>query len=185
MSRYFFPIFLILLAFVVYQFYVRPLYAQVERQLAKEIELKTALTEADTAHAQLDKIDKSFKAFPLDATKKLDEIFPETIDPIRLLIDTTAFLQRNGFPPRRLSVSTAFGESKSSGAYQMHNISFAITATYDTFREFLHVLEGSLALRDLTSVSFTAGTSLGNDPSSRPEFAVHEYNILLTSYSLR
>ena len=69
MSRYIFPIFLVLLALAIAQFYIRPLYAETQHQLIKETEVSTALAEADTARAQLDKIAENYKSFPPDANE--------------------------------------------------------------------------------------------------------------------
>jgi len=184
MIRYIAPTLLLLLAVAINGFYIQPLYGDILSARVKEAEVKKALTEVETAQAKLDEITRRYENFPLDADMKLAEIFPEQIDPIRLLIDTTAFLEQNGFPVRSVAVS---GSSEVGGdqPYRTHAISFSLTASYDTFKGFLHTLEKSLALRDLATVSFASGASADAGGNARAESTVHDYTVQITSYSLR
>lgn len=185
MTRFILPALITLLAVLVYGFYAHPLYVEVQDQRMNEAELKAALVEADTARAQLDAIAKRYEGFPPDATEKLAEILPEKIDPIRLLIETTTFLERNGFPAKGLTISVDQKNTESNMPYRTHDITFSISASYDSFRQFLHILERSLALRDLSAISFTSAPVAASDTSVGPELAVHEYNIRVVGYSLQ
>lgn len=191
MTRYIFPIFILLVAIATYGLYIQPLYGEIGRSLAKEVEVKAALVEADTAQAKLDEITRRYESFPKDAEKRLSQILPESVDPIRLLIDTTAFLERNGFSAKSLKVSESTG--KIGGVtpvapYKTHIITFTLSASYDTFREFLRELEASLALRDTVEVSFVALPSSyagsGASVPGRPELAINDYTVRVVGYSL-
>jgi hypothetical protein len=186
MTRYIAPILLLLLAVAINGFYIQPLYKDILAARAKEVEVNRALSEVETAQAKLDEITKRYESFPTDADAKLAQIFPEKIDPIRLLIDTTAFLEKNGFSAKGITVSDGFGASEGGGQpYRAHAISFTLTASYETFKGFLHVLEGSLALRDLSTLSFSSGASVDASGKIRPDSALHDYAVQVTSYSLR
>lgn len=185
MNRFLYPTILIVLAVAVYLLYTKPLYAELKRGLAKEVEVKAALVEADKAREQLDAIRERYESFPPDANERLDQLLPEKIDPIRLLIDSTAFLERNGFSADSLSIAYGGGEGKDDNApYRTHMISFSIAASYDTFREFLRVLERSLVLRDTSSVSFTTSLGIAGVRTARPELQIHTYNLQIIGYSL-
>lgn len=186
-NRYIFPIFIVLLAIATYQFYIRPLNEEIKAALLKEADVKAALVETDTAQATLDEIAKRYESFPSDAVDRLSEIIPEKVDPIRFLIDTTAFLERKGFPAKSLVVDPVGGESGEGvpvAPYQKHFVTFTISASYDTFREFLHALETSLMFRDPVNVSFTSSPAVGANEGGNPEFAIHDYVVRITSYSL-
>jgi len=183
MSRYIFPTLLILISMAIYAFYISPLYLAVQRNAVRDTDVKVALVEADTAQTQLDEITKRFESFPPDANITLSQIIPENVDPIRLLIETTAFLERNGFPSNSVRVSLDSGSNTKGAPYQTYSISFSISASYDTFREFLHTLESSLVLRDMSSVSFSASAA-SSGGSTRPELAIHQYFINVRGYSL-
>ncbi|MEK7118081.1 MAG: hypothetical protein AAB869_00540 [Patescibacteria group bacterium] len=191
MTRYIFPIFILIIAIATYELYIQPLYGEIGRSLAKEVEVRAALVEVDTAQAKLDEITRRYESFPKDANERLSQIIPESVDPIRLLIDTTAFIERNGFSAKSLKVSENTG--KIGGAtpvapYQTHVITFTLSASYDTFREFLRELEASLALRDVVDVSFVVvpSSSAGGEASvgERPELLIHDYTVRIVSYSL-
>lgn len=186
MRRLLYPTLLLVLATAVYLLYTKPLYRELEEQFAKEAEVKAALLEADKAQAKLDEIKARYESFPPDADSRLNQLLPVTIDPIRLLIDSTAFLERNGFSAESLNVSGGGeGGEKTDGPFRTHSVSFSISASYDTFREFLHTLESSLVLRDTSTVSFTASPGTSSTPSARPELAIHTYNLQIVGYSLR
>ena len=183
MSRYTFPVILILLAVAVYGVYVDPLYSAIQRDLVKESEVKAALVESDQAKKKLDEITRRYENFPADADQKLSEIIPEKIDRIRLLIEPTTFLEENGFPAESIVVASGPADTKDA-PYRTHSITFSISASYDTFREFLHVLESSLVLRDMAMVSFDVAPTVSLGGSAKPELAIHKYNIKIIGYSL-
>lgn len=184
MTRYIFPVLLILLALAINSVSIQPLYAEILQVRAQSAEVKQALIETETARAKLNEITKRYESFPPDADEKLAEIFPEKIDPIRLLIDTKAFLERNGFPVKSLAVGETLGANSDDAPYRTHQITFSLSASYDSFRGFLHALEESLALRDLATISFTAAPGAKEYANVRPELTIHDYTITLTSYSL-
>ncbi len=184
MKRFLYPTVLILLAMAVYILYTEPLYVKLKQQLAKETEVKAAIVEAEEAQTKLAEIKRRYESFPPDADAKLAQILPERIDPIKLLIDASTFLERNGYSAKSLSIE--YDDSKSgSSPIRKHKISFSISASYDMFREFLRALESSLVLRDTSVVSFTVADPSGRQIVSRSEHAIHTYNILITGYSLR
>ncbi|MDO8521648.1 MAG: hypothetical protein Q7S52_06045 [bacterium] len=185
MNRFLYPTLLILLAMALYLLYTKPLYIELHGQLAKEAEVKAALVEADKAQEQLDEIRKRYESFPSDANERLNQLLPERIDPIRLLIDSTAFLERNGFSAESLVITTDDGTDNDVAPYRTHTISFPISASYDTFREFLRLLEQSLVLRDTSSVSFTTAVETTGARVARPELLIHNYNLQIIGYSLR
>lgn len=183
MTKFIFPTLLIILGMLIYGMYTAPLREEIKKQLARETEVRAALADAEKAHEQLDAIAKRYENFPPDAERKLGQILPSHIDPIRLLIDTTEFLERNGFSSESVSIADTGGggSNKNTSSYREHRISFSVSATYDTFRKFLRTIESSMALRDTSTLSFTTG-----DPDNdSPALAVHTYNIQVVGYSLR
>jgi len=183
MKRFLFPVLLIMLAIAVYILYTDSLYAELKYQLAKEVEVKAAVVEAEKAQVKLEEIKRRYESLPPDADEKLAQLLPETVDPIKLLIDASAFLERNGYSAKTVRVS--YDDAAGGGSYRKHKISFSISASYDMFREFLHELESSLMLRDTSRVSFTVVDSLGRQVYSRPEHVIHTYNVEIIGYSLR
>ncbi|OGZ07980.1 MAG: hypothetical protein A3C13_03205 [Candidatus Lloydbacteria bacterium RIFCSPHIGHO2_02_FULL_50_11] len=187
-TRYILPILILLLAVTTYKLGIEPLYEDIHVALVKEAEVKAALVEADAAQERLNEIAKRYESFPPDAEQRLSEIIPEKVDPIRLLAETTVFLERNGFSAKSLAVSTddnGSGEGGNTGGlYRTYLISFTIPASYDIFRTFLRTLEDSLALRDSADVSFGA-TSISGTRGRSPELYLYDYNVQIVGYSLR
>ena len=185
MSRYLFPIFLVLISAGMYVLYIKPLYVDIQRNFAEEAEVNAALVQADSAQAQLDAIKKRYESFPPDANEKLTQLIPEKIDPIRLVIDVSTFLERNGFPSESVALLPGSGGNSEDAPYQVYTTTFTVSASYDTFREFLHALESSLALRDASTVTFDIrANSASSVGSTKPELAIHDYHVEVRSYSL-
>lgn len=185
MTRYLFPIFLIITSVAMYGLYIKPLYVDIQRNFAKKADVNAALVQADSAQEQLNAIKARYESFPSDADFKLSQLIPETIDPIRLVIDVSTFLERNGFPAQSVALLPGSGGNTDDAPYQAHTVTFTIAASYDTFREFLHTLESSLALRDASTVTFdVAANSATSIRSTKPELVIHDYHVEIRSYSL-
>ncbi len=187
MSRYIIPIFLTIIASAMYVVYLDATYQQIQVQLAKEQELLTYLADAKDARDKLDKIAAEYEAFPANADERLNVMLPDTIDPVKLIVDVNDVVEKHGMIAKNPSVSMESEDPKNPGKYRKSTISFGVSATYPGFRTFLRALESSLALRDFSDVSFTANASAsGAGPAQvRPEFVVYEYTVIVSSYSLK
>jgi hypothetical protein len=170
-----------------YEFSIQPLFGEIDTLLVKEEEIKAAIVQADAAEERLATLKRRYESLPPDADLRLSEIIPETVDPIRFLIDKKAFLDKTGFAVKALSVSANAVSSTESNpdGYQSHTATFTLSGTYDVFRNFLRTLESSLVLSDPTNISFTTAPTVGTIVGGKPELATHDYIIQVTGYSLR
>jgi Tfp pilus assembly protein PilO len=113
-----------------------------------------------------------------DQEARLKQFLPDSVDNVRLLIDLDAIAAELG-----LSVgNTAFNsggegdsdrtETTDEGLYETITLSFSFVSNYDDFKSFLRLLQQSLRLIDVTSI--TVQTS--NDPEfSTYKFVVNTY----------
>ena len=174
-----------ILSGTMYVLYVDPSYKDIKQQLAKEVEINGYLEQAKEARGKLDDLESQYKAFPVDADKKLNILLPERIDSLKLIIDVNTVAKRHGLEVVAPVVSSSTVNPKNPEKYIKYTLKFKVTSTYSIFHEFLKDIQKSLALRDFSNVTFTSGVEkdiTGSAP--KPEFAIFDYQVELTSYAL-
>ncbi len=187
MNRYITPLIIVTVALSVYVLFINQKYKDIQQQLVKVQELEVNLEDAKKAREKLEQIALSYSAFPLDADQKLNVLLPNRIDSVKLIVDVESVANRHGLMLASPSVTDGVLAPNSTDKYVKHNISFKVSSTYPLFREFIADIEKSLALRDFSGVSFISTVTAENQSVSnvRPEFTIFDYQVELTSYSLR
>jgi Tfp pilus assembly protein PilO len=188
-NRYLTPMLVVVTALAVYFLYIDTAYTEVSQKLAAEKVIAVYLADAQQARSKLDKIIADYEAFPPSADARLRVLLPDTVDMIRLIIDVNAVAEKNGLTLGAPTASVGVPNPEQPGAYVSHTIRFELVATYPAFRIFLHDLQSSLAIRDFASISFKSPNQKdaadGEKVVRNPEFDPYEYDIELTTYSLR
>lgn len=185
MNRYAIPLFLMIISSAIFARYILPSYQDIKQQLAKEEEIKGYLVQAKEAQGKLDELKSQYKAFPVDADKKLNVLLPDSIDPLKLVIDVNNVAKRHGLEIISPAVARDAENPKSTVRFAKYTLKFKVTSTYPVFYELLADIQKSLALRDFSGVSFTAAPGPETASTvSRPEIALLDYQVELTSYAL-
>lgn len=184
MNRYIIPILLVILSASVYVLVIDPTYADIRRQQAKEIELDNSIADAKQANVKLAKIKEAYAAFPAGSEQALSTILPDKIDAIKFIIEMEAVARIHGLVLKGPSAIVADSDKSNSSKYDENHITFSVAAPYTVFQEFLRDIQDSLALREMTSISFSADEADLNAKYQRPESIVYTYNVSITSYSL-
>lgn len=182
MNRYLVPVIFSLLTVGIYVLSIDPLWNDIQQKLVREEQLMKTLADAKTAQEKIDMLKAEYESFPQGADEDLRVLLPDSINPTRLIIDLEAVVNRRGLVMRGPAVSSAEATVNGSSV-AAHKFTFNVKAPYLVFRELLRDLEVSLALRDMSTISFsTSGadaTQTGN-----PDYFVHTYNVSFTTYSL-
>ena len=184
MNRYIIPILLVILSASVYVMVIDPTYADIRQQQAKEAELVNFLADAKQANAKLAKIKESYAAFPSGSEQALSTILPDKLDPIRFIIEVEAVARIHGLYLKGPHAEPSGDTGANASKYTEDKLTFSVSAPYPIFHEFLKDIQDSLALRDMTNVSFTADPTSGDTKNQRPDSVVYNYNVSLMSYSL-
>jgi hypothetical protein len=147
------------------------------------------LADAGKASDEIKAISDQHEKFPVDGPRRLAVLLPSSFDPIRTLIDLNALALRHGISVRTPSVSsndtqsTTAAPSTEKGKVVAHTVSFTTTATLKVFREFVTDIEHSLALRDISKISFSRSGTGDSGTSVNPELSVYDFTIVYTMYS--
>lgn len=184
MIRYVAPVIFLLLSVAVYLAYIDPMYIETKKILAREQELIGYIADAETAQAKIDALKTQYAAFPPGSDRALHVLLPDSIDSTRLIVDMDAVISRFGLVMKSPGVIVEPFDAETN--LVKHRVSFSVTAPYPVFRNFLHDLESSLALRDMGSITFTTGGASREEGSAvlHGPLAAHEYMLNITTYSL-
>lgn len=159
------------LATVLVVFYAYPTYENVGKLRERVVLLTSYAEKATTAQTKIDDLEKRYKMFPDGANERMNTMLPEKIDDIRLTMDITDLAAAHGLSLANPSIKKLASDKGS--AVQQHMVSFTIEAPYTTFRRFLKDLEYWLQLRDITSLSLTAGEDANSPMQIRMDFITY------------
>jgi hypothetical protein len=180
LSRYIAPVMFLLLSVAIYLSYIDPTYVEAQKALARERVLVGYINDAKTAQSRIDDLKAQYAEFPAGSDRALHTLIPDSIDPTRLVVDMDAVIGKLGLVMKSPGVTIEKGADESS--LDKYYVNFSVSAPYSVFRNFLHDLEASLALRDMGSISFAAA-GIGSNELTGVN-AVHTYNLTVTTYSL-
>ncbi|HVZ75821.1 MAG TPA: type 4a pilus biogenesis protein PilO [Candidatus Paceibacterota bacterium] len=117
----------------------------------------------------------AFNTFSADEKSKLEDVLPDNVDNIHLIIDINNIAARHGLSLKDVQLGTISGSSGASTALTAGNagdlvgsvtLGFAVNASYDDFLAFLQDLEHSLRIIDVEKIDFTADPKGGNNDYS-------------------
>ncbi len=185
MKRFLAPIFFMLIASGIYVLYIDSVYGQIQISLAKKDAIEKSIVDASDAKQKIERLAAVESSFPPDYEVKLRTLLPDSIDPTRLVVEVNAMALRDGLHITTPTISRIENTKKSPLPYVKHTITFTVRAPYAGFRSYLRDLEGSLSLRDVSSLSFVSqekDTDLTQYRS--PELVPHDYIVTLITYSL-
>jgi hypothetical protein len=167
---------------------VAPQYEQVRFHQIEEAALLQDLEDVKTISEKVEALRAQHAKFPPGAEAKLDVLLPNHVDGVRFLVDVDALLAARGLQMRNPSASVTESSRDLTGAPQLgkNMLRFEIVGTYAEFQGLLVDIERSLALRDVSSASFTAGEVSGGTPSRNKNGAIiRSYFIEVGTYSFR
>jgi cell division protein FtsL len=151
--------------------YAYPTYESTTKLKDRVVELKSYVDKAQKAQIKINDLENRYRMFPDGANERMNKMLPETIDDIRLTIDITDLATSYGLSLANPSIKKLAVDKNNS--LQPYMVSFAIEASYRTFRLFLKDLEYWLQLRDITSLSITPGETATAPMQIRMDFITY------------
>ena len=195
---------LIALAVGIYATFTRGVWNDVTSIQAVNSQYSSALNSAEKLIAVRDQVLKSYNNISANDRDRVDQMIPNTVDNIRLIIDLNSVALRHGFSLKGITATNGTGSSASPQASPSNpsspggapysgigsaaasplsisvptldtvNVSFSVTAPYQQFISFMQDLEASLRVMDMTHLSVSA-----NDTGT------YDFTVQLTTYWLR
>jgi Tfp pilus assembly protein PilO len=172
MFRLISPIISIILAFVVFFFLAKPMFADIKANQDETNQYKEAVDKAAQFNNQLQSLITQRNSFSASQLKRLETLVPYDIDEVRALVDLKALAEQNGLffgnigvkePKQSNSSKNAqagtSGASMSAADFDSIDISFGVIGTYEQMRAFLSDIEHNLVMMDIMNLSFSTTES--------------------------
>lgn len=160
-----FPIIAVVLAGVLFYFFIDPTYDEIKTLRAEEATLNAALTRALELQSTRDQLLSRYNTFSPEDLARLEKLLPDHVDNVRLVLDMDGIASQYGMRIRNVSIEKQEVQQKKARnqqvgpderLYESMLLSFSVNGDYSTFRSFLKDLEQSLRLVDIETVSFNA-----------------------------
>ncbi|PJE74170.1 MAG: hypothetical protein COV01_01570 [Candidatus Taylorbacteria bacterium CG10_big_fil_rev_8_21_14_0_10_41_48] len=158
--------------------YIDGTYSDVKELRIEQADYDRALSNSKELQAERDKLLAKFNNIGTVDLDKLNKLLPDNIDNVRLVIDVDNIASNYGMRIRNFKTETG-DKVETVGVdqtpYGTLTLSFSTTASYTTFLAFLHDIEESLRLIDITSVQFNS-----SDLSQ-----LYDYSVSIKTYWLK
>lgn len=160
MSRFLFPIVMLVAAGAIFFLLTKPLLAELATLRAEKVRLETGLANARQLKEVRDGLLKTAQGFAKDDLDRLVKMLPDNVDNVKLIIDMNNLARGSGMNIRSAKIKTNEGASgkdviaESGQKKGAVTLSFGVSGPYSNFQDFLGRLAKSLRLVDVTAISF-------------------------------
>jgi len=186
------PIILIIVSLLIAFFYIKPLYVDIIKTNNKKAQIEDAIQKTEEIDVALSDLQSNLDSISDINLDKIDAMLPYKIDEVRYLDMINSLAQSYNLPIEGLNISGLNDADNSGGSFftkvssdtgtkeiEVISIEFSASSTYEEFKEFLVVLERSLVLLDINSISLSPSQS-GSDSEIGEDF--YNYTVKLTTY---
>lgn len=172
MTRFILPLILVAASIGLFVLYINPTYQGadgIKSLQAQVVSYNDALDKSQELKKVRDDLLSRYNTFTSDDTTKLNEVLPDNVDNIRLVIDINNIASRHNLAVKNLSTGDAQSSANTAAVGASSNpigsvdLGFTVSADYDTFLAFLADLEHSLRLMDVETISFNTSETGIND----------------------
>lgn len=174
------PILFLIIAGAIFYWYINPTYVGLKSVLAEESQFDAALSRSRELQDVRDGLLSRYNTLPQTDLARLQKLVPDHVDNVRLILDFDSMASKYGMRVRNVVIETPkeratrgqIGPDEKS--YESVILSFTVSGSYDTFRQYLADLERSLRLVDVVGLSFTAN-----------ETGIYEFTLHIKTYWLK
>lgn len=176
------PIILAVAAVGLFVVYTNPVYQGTKALQTKLSAYNDALNKSQELRAVRDQLLSKRNTFAASDVQKLQDMLPDNVDNIRLIIDINNIASHHNLSLQNVSLGTLAPGRSSQNALAVGSsgdpvgsveIGFSVTTDYDTMLAFLQDLEHSLRLIDIEKLSFTASPAAAGSESF--SFSIRTY----------
>lgn len=150
----------------------------------RRVELDAAIVQAKELGKRINELNQLYNAISSEEKDKLDQLLPDHVNNIQLIIDVNGIAKRNGMGIKNIKVTTSEDkEASNSSSRQLSAknqalgtmlLSFSVTGSYTAYKNFLADMASSLRIIDISSTSFNTDDK-----------GIYNYNIELRTYWLK
>ncbi len=147
-------------------------------------ELDAAIVQAKQLGARINELNQLYNAISTEQKEKLDQLLPDHVNNIQLIIDVNGIAKRNGMGIKNIKVTTSEDKDANGSSVKQSSsknqalgtmlLSFSVTGPYSAYKNFLADMASSLRIIDISSTSFNTDDK-----------GIYNYNIELRTYWLK
>ncbi len=166
------PLILIVLAVGIYFTYTSKKLDEMKTIKQVNVSYEQAIANSEKLIKVREDVLKQYNNISPENRMRLDKMLPNNVDNVRLIIDTNGIATRHGLSLKNIKTSaTNINDPSKANATQKQNsvsvpnsydtvsVSFNLTASYQTFLEFIRDLQASLRIFDISKITLTANDS--------------------------
>jgi len=165
------PFISLVIAVVVFFFYTRPMFADIEALQLQTAEFMNAAEKAQELNRELSEKVTRKRSFDQVSLDRLDALVPPSIDEVKALTDVSELARKHNMLFGNISLQTENTKKRNneggSGTLGITlsdlshtDVQFGLIGTYEQFKAFLGDVEQSLVMLEVIDVNFTAGEGL-------------------------
>ena len=163
MSRYLYPIILIILSVGLFFTFTEKRYSEAQSLIAEIEQYDATLEKARELQTLQEDLISRYNNFSGDDIEKLEKLLPSNVDNVRLIIEIESIAEAHDITLESVTVTnvatsneTNTNTTQSSGVKTV-DLQIATTAEYEVFLDFLDGLEKSLRIVDIENTDFSSG----------------------------
>jgi Tfp pilus assembly protein PilO len=167
MLKLFIPVIFVIAAVGLFAAYTNPTYQDIKSLQQQNASYDAALSTVQGLISKLSTLSTQEDSMAPEDLSRLQQILPDNVDNIRLIIDINNIATRHNLPLSNVNLGdlrgsgTAAQAQQASGPVGTATISFAVaTNSYDNFLAFVQDVEHSLRLVDITKLTLQAPTTV-------------------------
>ncbi len=158
--KFFTPLLLLAASIGLFFMFITPEYKAITDVRSQTQDYDAAVARAKLVVAKRDNLLAKENSFNPADISRLKTFLPDSIDPIRLIIEMSSMASKSGFDISGVKVTEEGAKASVTPGQDgpmlgSDLVSFSLTATYDQFQNYLTLLEHSLRLIDVATISFT------------------------------
>lgn len=161
---------LILISAGLFYTFINPEYKGIGDLKMKSNEYKDILASVSDLTSKRDDLLVKYQAIPKEEIDRLGKVLPNNVDTVRLALDFDTIASRYGISIKDIKTtdtktdnSSTIVQASEAKPFETVNVSFSFISSYDNFRHFMHDIEQSLRIIDISSLSFVTSENNLND----------------------
>ncbi len=178
------PILSILIAIVLFVFFTKPLFQEVNAINTEVAQYSETINQYEKFKSDLNRLKQAKSTVRTTDRERVDAMIPDEADNTQTLVDLEAMatsqdllfgnisVEETEFSTEATQTDLSVADSFSRDLVS-HTITFEVIGTYSQFKEFLKSIESSLTFMEITGISLSAATDF-----------FQQYSITVETYSL-
>ncbi len=137
----------------------KPFWEDSQALVSRKTELNKTLSEIQEMRKLYNGILEKYKSIPEEDMARLNQMLPDSPEGALLLVNVENISKVGGVKLQNISLGASSANVADSGSgrnYGAISVSISITASYESFKNFLRVLEESRRLIDVDQIAFSS-----------------------------